>query len=139
MPAWTNFSKPSKNGKKASEAATEFTKLSGWNLFIFSIAILQLSNLLGCPEPMPSVDLLLAITIELDLTCLQTLNAKIKLFNWSNVGFFLETILKSFLVNFLISGVWNKIELKFDIKLLIFDTFKLLASINLKFFFFLIF
>ena len=79
MPAWTNFSKPSKNGKKASEAATEFIKLSGRNLFIFSIAILQLSNLLGWPEPMPRVDLLLAITIELDLTCLQTLNAKIKL------------------------------------------------------------
>ena len=85
---------------------------------------------------MPKVDLLLAITIALDLTCLQTLNAKIKLFNWFNVGFFLETILKSFLENFLLSGDWTKIELKFDKKLLVFVRLKLFASINLKFFLF---
>ena len=80
---------------------------------------------------------MLAITIAFDLTYRHILKAKIKLFNWSNVGFFLETILKSFLVNFLISGAWNKIELKFEVKLLKFEVFRLFASINLNFFFLL--
>jgi len=95
---------PSTNGKKASEAATVFSKLFSLNLFIFSIAILQLSSRLGCPEPIPKVDLLLAITIAFDLTYLQTLNAKIKSFSCFELGFLFETTLKSFLTKLLLSG-----------------------------------
>jgi len=51
---------------------------------------LQLSNLLGCPEPIPNVDLLLAITMALDFTYLQTLNAKIKFFSCSEFGFLFD-------------------------------------------------
>ena len=46
---------PSANGKKASEAAIEFLIFEDWNFFAFWTAILQLSNLLGCPAPMPIV------------------------------------------------------------------------------------
>ena len=50
------------------------------------IAILQLSNLLGCPEPIPTVDLSLVKTIAFDLTNLQILNAKIKFFKILEFG-----------------------------------------------------
>ena len=61
------------------------------------MAILQLSSLLGCPEPIPKVVLSLAITIALDFTNLQILNANIKFSNCDLLGFFFETTLKSFL------------------------------------------
>jgi len=44
-----------------------------------SIAILQLSSLLGCPDPIPIVERLLASKIALDFTYRQILNANIKL------------------------------------------------------------
>ena len=72
-PALTSFFIPSGKGKKASDAATEFLSLLGWNFLALSIAILQLSTLLGCPAPIPIVEKLLDITIALDLTNLQTL------------------------------------------------------------------
>ena len=55
-PASANSSMPSGKGKKASEAATEFAIFSGANCNAFLDAILQLSNLLGCPAPIPIVD-----------------------------------------------------------------------------------
>jgi len=62
------------------------------------IARSQLSNLLGCPEPIPIVDLSLTSTIAFDLTYLQILNAKIR-FSISYLdGFFLETTFKFFLL-----------------------------------------
>ena len=76
-PDWINFSIPSTNGKKASEAAT--ISVEGFvNFFILSIAIWQLSNLLGWPEPIPIVVLFDDKTIALDLTNLQTLSAIIR-------------------------------------------------------------
>jgi len=42
-------------------------------------AILQLSNLFGCPDPIPIIDLLFAKTIALDFTNLQILNANLRL------------------------------------------------------------
>ena len=68
IPELANFSIPSGKGKKASEAATEFFIFSGANFNDFSTAILQLSILLGCPAPIPIVDLLFTKTIALDLT-----------------------------------------------------------------------
>ena len=56
-PTSINCSIPSGKGKKASDAATEFGIFSGKNSNAFAEAILQLSNLLGCPEPIPIVDL----------------------------------------------------------------------------------
>ena len=104
-PNCINSSIPSGKGKKASEAATEFFIFSGGiNCNALIDAILQLSSLLGCPEPIPKVDLLLAITMALDFTYLQTLNAKIKFFNCVKVGFLFETTTKFFLPNFIISG-----------------------------------
>ena len=55
-PASTNCSIPSAKGKNASEAATEFVSLSGKNSKALLEAILQLSNLLGWPEPIPIVE-----------------------------------------------------------------------------------
>ena len=81
-PAAASSSIPSAKGKKASEAATEPTILFGANFIALSHAILQLSNLLGWPAPIPIVDLSFAKTIALDLTCLQTPNANLRLFNW---------------------------------------------------------
>ena len=78
IPACTNFSIPSTNGKKASDAATILLSSDFWNCFIFSIAILQLSSLLDCPDPIPIVVWLFAITIALDLTNRHILKAKIK-------------------------------------------------------------
>ena len=66
---------PSVNGKKASDAAIEFLIFEDWNFFAFWTAMLQLSNLLGCPAPIPIVVKLLHKTIALDFTCLQTLKA----------------------------------------------------------------
>ena len=78
-PISANFSIPSEKGKKASDAATELVIFSGTNCAAFCAAILQLSNLLGCPAPIPIVDLSFAKTIALDLTNLQTFNANFKL------------------------------------------------------------
>ena len=77
MPVWTNFSIPSIKGKNASDAAT-ISSLVSINFFILSIAIWQLSSLLGCPEPIPAVVWSATRTIALDLTYLQTLNANIR-------------------------------------------------------------
>ena len=74
-----NSSIPSGKGKKASEAATEFIIFSGKKFNALLDAILQLSNLLGCPDPIPMVDLLFTKTIALDFTNLQILNANFKL------------------------------------------------------------
>ena len=87
-PASANSSMPSGKGKKASEAATEFVIFSGANCSAFWEAILQLSNLLGCPVPIPIVDLPFTKTIALDLTNLQILNANFRLLSWLSVGFF---------------------------------------------------
>ena len=92
----------STKGKKASEAAhnsdrlilENFSKLS--ILFILSIDILQLSILLDCPEPIPTVEKFLERTIAFDLTYLHILNAKIKFFKVSLLGLILDTTLKLF-------------------------------------------
>ena len=47
-------------------------------IFILLIAIWQLSNLLGCPDPIPTVDLLEDKTIAFDFTYLHTLNENIR-------------------------------------------------------------
>ena len=78
-PASASSSTPSGKGKKASDAATEFAIYSGANCNAFLDAILQLSNLLGCPSPIPIVDLFFAKTIALDFTNLQIPNANFKL------------------------------------------------------------
>ena len=95
-PNLINSSIPSLKGKKASDAATEFIIFSGTNFSALPDAILQLSNLLGCPDPIPIVDLFFTKTIALDLANLQTLNANIKLFIWLRDGFFLLTIFNFF-------------------------------------------
>ena len=59
------------------------------------MAISQLSSLLGCPDPMPTVDFSFVKTIALDLTNLHTLKANIRLSNVFLLGLFLETTLKS--------------------------------------------
>ena len=79
---------PSIKGKKASDAATELDNFSGRNSWALFDAILQLSNLLGCPAPIPMVDVLLTKTIALDLTNLQILNANFRLLSWLGDGFF---------------------------------------------------
>ena len=66
---------PSGKGKKASDAAMESLILSALNCLAFSIAILQLSSLLGWPAPIPIVEKLLQRTIAFDLTYLLILNA----------------------------------------------------------------
>ena len=99
---------PSEKGKKASDAATEFIIFSGANCNALDAAILQLSNLFGCPDPIPIVDLLFAKTIALDLTNLQILNANLRLLNWSSDGFFCVTIRNFFLSKSLSSGSWAK-------------------------------
>ena len=65
--------------------------LSGKNSDALLDAILQLSNLLGCPEPIPIVDFSLANTTALDLANLQILNANLRLFIFFIEGFFLVT------------------------------------------------
>ena len=91
-PDFANSSIPSLKGKKPSDAATELIIFSGTNFKAFWLAILQLSNLLGWPEPIPIVDWWLTKTIALDFTNLQILNANFKLLSCLNVGFFLDTI-----------------------------------------------
>ena len=80
-PASTSSLIPSGKGKNASEAATELIIFSGTNFKALFEAILQLSNLLGWPDPIPIVDFSFTITIALDLTNLQILKANFKLFN----------------------------------------------------------
>ena len=76
IPALINNCGASGNGKKASDAATKPLSL------IFLGALLRAnlveSILLICPAPIPSVFLFFAITIALDLTCLQTLKLNIR-------------------------------------------------------------
>ena len=94
-PELTKVSIPSTKGKKASDAAIILLPFSDfWNFFILLTAILQLSSLLGCPEPIPTVDVSLAKTIAFDLTYLQTLNANNKLLKVFLSGFVFDTILK---------------------------------------------
>ena len=83
---------PSENGKKAADAATEFDNFSGTNSWALLEEILQLSNLLGCPAPIPIVDFPFTRTIALDLTNRHILNANIKLAICFFDGFFLVTI-----------------------------------------------
>ena len=135
-PAWTRVSIPSTKGKKASEAATTLSLLLFWNFLILFIAILQLSSLLDCPDPIPIVVLSFTNTIALDFTNLQTLKAKIKFFKVLEFGFCLDTTLKSFVENFFVSEDCNKIELKLEVIFSMFSISKLEASIILKFFFF---
>ena len=82
--SWT----PSEKGKKASDAATESNNFSETNSCALLAAILQLSNLLGCPDPNPIVDLPFTNTIALDFENLQILNANLRLLSWFIVGFF---------------------------------------------------
>ena len=82
---------PSANGKKASDAATLPLISSLKNSVAFWHAILLEANLLVWPAPMPSVLFFFAITIALDFTNLQTLNANIKSSNSLSVGLFLVT------------------------------------------------
>ena len=63
--------------EKSIEAAIEFLIFEGWNCLAFCTAILQLSNRLGCPAPIPIVEKLLHKTIAFDFTCLEILKA-----NW---------------------------------------------------------
>ena len=99
-PTSINSSTPSGKGKKPSEAATEFIIFFGTNCNALLDAILQLSNLLVCPEPIPIVDLLFTKMMALDLANLQILNANFKLLSSFKDGFFFVTIL-----NFLLKSV----------------------------------
>ena len=65
---------------------------------------------------MPTVTLFFAKTIALDLTLRQTLNAKIKFLSVFLFGFLFETIFKFFFVIILLSGLWKRSVLKFEIK-----------------------
>ena len=100
-PTFINSLIPSGKGKNASEAATEFIIFFFFYCNALLDAILQLSNLLGCPDPIPIVDLLLAKTMALDFTNLQILNANFKLLSWFNDGFFFVTIFNFFLKSML--------------------------------------
>ena len=79
IPTLANSSIPSGKGKKASDAATELIIFSGKNCNALLVAILQLSNLLGCPDPIPIVDFFFTKTIALDFTNLQILKANLRL------------------------------------------------------------
>ena len=125
------------NGKNASEAAiisSPFFSLK--NLFILFIAISQLSNLLGCPDPIPIVESLFAITIALDFTNLQTLNANIKFFKVLKLGLILETILKFDFEKENVSAVCISKELNCEDISFNLISLSLLESIILRFFFF---
>ena len=76
------------------------------------------------------------MTIAFDFTLLQILNAKISLFKVLFVGFNFDTILKSFLEKYWLSGSWTKIELNLFVKLNLKFFSTLLESISLRFFFF---
>ena len=88
-PDWINFSIPSTNGKKASDAAT-ISNDELENFFILFIASWQLSSLLVCPVPIPQVVLFEANTMAFYFTYLQTLNAKIKSSSEILLVFFLK-------------------------------------------------
>ncbi len=110
-PAVINFFIPSGKGKKASEAAIEFLSFLGWNLFAFCVAILQLSSRLGCPAPIPIVEKLLEITIELDLTNLHILKVNSADFNSFFVGLSFVTNFSFFILKISLSFSWIKNEL----------------------------
>ena len=76
----------SAKGKKPSDARTSF-----W-LWILALlrAILTESILLVCPPQIPVVDLFFAITIALEFTNLQTLNAKMRSSYSLLVGIFMR-------------------------------------------------
>ena len=78
---------------------------------------MQLSSLLGCPEPIPTVDLSLTITIEFDFVNLQILKANTKFSNCDLLGFLFETTLKSFLENICLSSDCNKKKLLMELNL----------------------
>ena len=66
-PALIRVFMPSAKGKKASDAAIQFLIFEDWNCFAFWTAILQLSNLLGWPAPIPNEEkqkLLESISLE---------------------------------------------------------------------------
>ena len=67
-PDCTNLSIPSTKGKKASDAATILSSGLFIKIFPFFNGYLALSNLLGCPAPIPTVDLSFDRTIAFDLT-----------------------------------------------------------------------
>ena len=126
---------PSANGKKASDAATEFLIFEDWNCFAFWTAILQLSNLLGWPAPIPIVEKLLHRTIAFDFTCLQILKA-----NWISarsflVGFNLVTHFNFFLLITIRSLLCTKKEPSNDFIEVRFFSLKFEISIILRFFF----
>ena len=64
---------------KVESTKVEPIKLSGKKCSAFLEAILQLSSLLGCPEPIPTVDFLFAKTMAFDITNLQMLKANFRL------------------------------------------------------------
>ena len=109
-PAFISVLIPSANGKKASDAAIEFPIFEDWNCFAFWIAILQLSNLLGCPAPMPIVEKLLHKTIALDFTYLQTLKANFISAVSFLLGFNLVTHFNFFLSRIMLSLLWTRKE-----------------------------
>ena len=126
-PALISFFIPSGKGKKASEAAIEFLSFPGWNLFAFWAAILQLSNLLGCPAPIPIVEKLFEITIEFDLTNLQILKANSAYFNSFFVGLSLVTNLSFFtsIIFWFLSWTKNELSKYFIFWLLLFLNFEI--------------
>ena len=110
MPTFINSWIPSGKGKKASDAATEPIIFLGKNCNALLDAILQLSNLFGCPEPMPIVDLLFAKMMALDFTNLQILKANLRLLSWFVDGFFLVTTRNFFLSKSVLFDSWAKKE-----------------------------
>ncbi len=82
MPAWAAASMPSRNGKKASEAMTHPFSVEP----AFRVASFTESTRLICPAPIPTVRSRRANTMALDLTCLQTFQAKANAAYSSSVG-----------------------------------------------------
>ena len=74
------------------------------------IEILQISNLLGCQEPIPIVDLFFTKTIDFDFTYLQTFSAKIRFWIWYLFGLIFETNFKSFSIILKLSIFWSRNE-----------------------------
>ena len=97
--------------------------------------ILQLSSLLGCPDPIPIVALLCEITIAFDFTNLHTLNVNKRFFRVSLEGLTLETTLKSLLLKILVSEDCERKLFIIDVFCSKLSSFNELESINLKFFF----
>ena len=90
---------------------------------------------LGCPDPIPIVALFWEITIAFDFTNLQTLNVNKRLLKISFEGLTFETILKSLLLNILVSEDCERKLFIIDVFCSKLSSFNELESINLKFFF----